>query len=122
MVGSLGQEGRSLLFNHWQPSDKSGIKSRRAIAAGEISTSPLPDELGGHASTFVRRERGRAARASSDACSSRIQFDQPASELAGTAAQVKYAGEHLLLKAIYQRWICQQAGERAVAGVAIVIR
>ena len=121
MVGSLGQEGRSLLFNHWQPSDKSGIKSRRAIAAGEISTSPLPDELGGHASTFVRRERGRAARASSDACSGRIQCDQP-SELAGSAAQVKYAGEHLLLKAIYQRWICQQAGECAVAGVAIVIR
>jgi hypothetical protein len=90
---------------------KSGIKSRRAIAAGEISTSPLPDELGGHASTFVRRERGRAARASSDACSSRIQLDQPAVELAGTAAQVKYASEHLLLKAIYQRWICQQAGE-----------
>jgi hypothetical protein len=91
----LGQEGRAFLFEHWQPTDESGIESERAIFAGEVSAPPLPDGSRGHASAFVRRDRGRPARPSCDPPPARIQFDQLAAQLAGAVAQVNYAGEHL---------------------------
>src|SRR5580692_126198 len=91
MAGSLGQKGRSLLSNHWEPTDQSGIESQRAISAGEIAAPPFSDQSRRRARAFIRCERRWPARLSCDSCKTGIQFDQLAAQLARTAQKVACA-------------------------------
>ena len=88
MAGSLGQERRSFLLDHWQPTDESRIEFELTISAGQVPAATVPDKSGGHASAFVRRDCGRPALPGGDRCPRRIQLDQLAAELAGVAEQV----------------------------------
>jgi hypothetical protein len=85
MAGSLGQEGRPFLPEHWQPTDESGIEFDGAILAGEVPAPPLPDEPFGRGSAFVRRDRGRPAICGGNSRPRRVQLDQLVAQLACAA-------------------------------------
>jgi hypothetical protein len=63
-----------------------GTLAEKSLAAEQLR-QVLPDELGGHSSAFVRRDRGPAL-PGHDPCAGRGQFDQLAPALADAAGEV----------------------------------